>query len=90
MKNIRYVDIVVNNFKKSLHFYRDVLELKVQRDILEEGEFINSISKLKNVKVRTIKMSADDGNLVELLWYKSHLRKPGRAKEICTTGVSPY
>jgi len=88
MKAIRHTGIVISNLEKSLHFYRDLLGLKIERDMLEEGEFIDSISNLKNVKVRTIKMSADDGNLVELLWYKSHPRKPNRAKEICATGVS--
>ncbi len=85
---IRHTGIVISNLEKSLHFYRDLLGLKIKRDMLEGGEFIDSISNLKNVKVRTIKMSADDGNLVELLWYKSHPRKSGGAKEICTTGVS--
>ena len=88
MKNIRHTGIVVSDLEKSLHFYRNVLGLKVQRDILEQGEFIDNILGLKNVKVRTIKMSADDGNLVELLWYKSHPRKPGGAKKICEIGVS--
>ena len=88
MKTIRHIGIVVTDLEKSLLFYRDILGLSVQRDMLEQGEFIDSISNLKNVKVRTIKMSADDGNLVELLWYKSHPRKPGGEKEICKIGVS--
>jgi len=88
MKNIRHTGIVISNLEKSLHFYRDLLGLKIQRDMLEGGEFIDNISNLKNVNVRTIKMSADDGNLVELLWYKSHPRKSKGAKEICATGVS--
>ena len=88
MKAIRHIGIVVSDLEKSLHFYRNLLGLKVQMDMLEQGKFIDSISNLKNVKVRTIKMSADDGNLVELLWYKSHPRKPGGEKEICKIGVS--
>lgn len=88
MKNIRHTGIVISNLEKSLHFYRDILGLKVQRDMLEEGGFIDSIFNLKNVKVRTIKMLADDGNLVELLWYKSHPRDLNGPREICATGIS--
>jgi catechol 2,3-dioxygenase-like lactoylglutathione lyase family enzyme len=88
MKAIRHTGIVINNLEKSLRFYRDILGLKVQRDMLEQGEFIDNISDLKNVEVRTIKMSADDGNLVELLWYKSHPREIRGAEEICSPGVS--
>ncbi|MCX6721582.1 MAG: VOC family protein, partial [Candidatus Staskawiczbacteria bacterium] len=50
--------------------------------------FIDSISGLKNVGVRTIKMSADDGNLIELLCYKSHLKQAGARKDICEIGPS--
>lgn len=89
MKTIRHFGIVVSDIEKSLHFYRDILGLKIKIDALEQGKFIDDISDLKNVKVRTIKMSANNGNsLVELLLYKSHPRKPNKAKKICTTGIS--
>lgn len=88
MKAVRHTGIVVSNLEKSLHFYRDILGLKVQRDMLEEGEFIDNISGLKNVKVRTIKMSADDNNLIELLYYESHKRKPRKNNELPNIGVS--
>lgn len=88
MKSIRHFGIVVNDLEKSLHFYRDLLGLKIQREMMEEGEFIDNISALQKVKVKTIKMSADSGSLVELLWYKSHPRKPNLKKEICEIGAS--
>ncbi len=90
MKAIRHFGIVVSDMEKSLHFYRDLLGLKIQRDMPEEGEFIDSISGLKNVKVRTVKMSADDGNLIELLYYTSngHMRKSQGKKDICEIGAS--
>ncbi|GAG92784.1 unnamed protein product, partial [marine sediment metagenome] len=83
MKNIRHFGIVVSDIEKSLKFYRDLLGFQIKTDVLEKGSFIDAILGLEDIKVRTIKMSADDGNLVELLWYKSHPRKPSRAKEIC-------
>ena len=87
MKAIRHFGIVVDDIDKALHFYQDLLGLKIQRDMFEKGDFIDSISGLKNVEVRTIKMSANDGNMIELLWYKSHPKK-GIKKDICEIGAS--
>ena len=88
MKAIRHFGIVVSDIEKSLHFYRDLLGLKIKIDMLEEGKFIDSISGLTNVKVRTVKMSADDGNLIELLRYESHKRKPRKNNELPNIGAS--
>jgi len=90
MKAIRHFGIVVTDAEKSLHFYVDLLGLKMQRDMQEEGPFIDSISGLKNVKVRTMKMSAADGNLIELIYYTSdgHVRKNQGKKDICEIGAS--
>lgn len=88
MKAIRHFGIVVSDIKKSLYFYKDLLGLKVKKDTLEKGEFIDNILGLKNVKVRTIKMSANDSNLIELLWYKSHSKKRKKGNTICDIGAS--
>lgn len=79
--------IVVSDIDKSLAFYAGLLGLKVRTDMLEKGSYIDSMLTLKEVQVRTVKMEADDGNLVELLWYKSHPRKPNQ-REICEIGAS--
>ena len=90
MKNIRHFGIVVTEMEKSLHFYKDLLGLKIKVDALEEGPFIDAISGLKNVKVRTVKMFADEGNtLIELLCYESHKRRERRENnEIPNIGAS--
>jgi len=88
MKKIRHFGIVVSDIEKSLHFYRDILGLQTKRDMLEEGDFIDAILGLKGVKVRTVKMVADDGNLIELLWYQSHKGKKIENKEIFDIGAS--
>lgn len=87
MKNIRHFGIVISDLEKSLHFYRDILGLKIKREMMEEGKFIDTILNLQNVRVKTIKMLADDGNLVELLWYESHPRETNK-KEIYNIGAS--
>ena len=88
MKAVRHFGIVVSNLEKSLHFYKDILGLKIQREMFEESKYIDTILNLKNTKVRTIKMSADEGNLIELLWYESHPRKRRENNDICDIGAS--
>lgn len=88
MKAIRHAGIVVSDLEKALHFYRDLLGLKVDRRMDESGDYIDRISGLKNVKVTTVKLAADDGNLIELLYYHSHLRKANTDKGICRIGIS--
>jgi catechol 2,3-dioxygenase-like lactoylglutathione lyase family enzyme len=74
MKAIRHVGIVVKDLAKMLYFYRDVLGFQIQKEMSEAGEFIDSLTSLKGVKVKTVKMSAEDGNLIELLHFESHPR----------------
>jgi len=89
MENIRHFGIVVKNIEKSLGFYRYLLGFEVKKDIVEEGEFINAVLGLKNVRVRTVKMSAENGSaLLELLCYESHLSGKTEKKEIFTLGPS--
>jgi len=89
MKNVRHFGIVVTDMEKSLKFYRDLLGLKVKVDAQEEGLFIDAIIGLKNTKVRTVKMFADNGDtLVELLCYVSHKRECRENNEIFNIGAS--
>ena len=88
MKAIRHVGIVVTNLNKALHFYRDLLGLKVTNKMVERGDYIDKISGLKNVKVTTVKMAAGDGNLVELLYFHSHPVKTIIKKEMYEVGIS--
>jgi len=69
---IRHTGIVVEDLKKALDFYQDVLGFKIEKSIDETGPFIQTILGLKDVEVTTIKMSAPDGNLIELLYFKTH------------------
>jgi catechol 2,3-dioxygenase-like lactoylglutathione lyase family enzyme len=87
IKDIRHTGIVVEDLAESLHFYQDVLGFKIFKQMDEQGPFIDAILGLQNVKVTTIKMSAPDGSLLELLYYKSHHKKKQESK-IHDVGIS--
>jgi catechol 2,3-dioxygenase-like lactoylglutathione lyase family enzyme len=89
VKAIRHFGIVVSDTRRSLRFYRDLLGLKIVREVEESGEYIDNMLSLPNVRVTTVKMSADSGStLVELLEFKSHPRQPPVKREVCSVGPS--
>lgn len=69
---IRHIGIVVNDIENAIKFWVGLLGFKVITDQLEEGEFIDKLLGLENVSVRTVKLSAQDGSLIELLNFMSH------------------
>jgi len=88
MKAIRHIGIVVSDLQPVLHFYRDLLGLKVVKKRNEYGKYIDKISSLKNVKVTTIKLCTENGSLVELLYYHTPPKKVIAKKEIYKIGFS--
>ena len=88
MKQIRHTGVVVSDMERSLRFYRDLLGLKVAKNFKEEGAYIDSISGLSSVRVWMVKLTADDGSMVELLQYLSHPRKAPDNPQICDIGCS--
>ena len=87
IKDIRHTGIVVANLEESLHFYRDLLGFQIAKQMEEEGDYIDNISSLRNVKVTTVKMTSPSGQMIELLKYNSHIREQ-RMHEICEIGIS--
>jgi len=71
VKGIRHIGIVVSDLERALHFYRDLLGFKESRIMDESGDFIEKITGMNGIDVTTVKLSADDGNLIELLHFKS-------------------
>lgn len=72
ISSIRHVGFVVNDLDTSLKFYADILGLEICRRFTEEGEFIDSLTGLKNVKLEWVKLIIPGGGLIELLQYHSH------------------
>lgn len=76
INGVRHTGIVVNEIENALNFWVNLLGFKVTIDQIEEGEFIDKLLGLDNVLVRTVKIAAPDGSLIELLHFKSHKSLP--------------
>ena len=68
---IRHIGLVVPNLKKSMNFWCKKLGFKIYRRLEEEGPVIDAIIGYKNVKLTTVKISDQKGNLIELLYFKN-------------------
>lgn len=92
MINLRHVGITVTSMDKSLTLYRDLFDLKVIWDEIEQGEFVDSLSGIKNIKVRTVKLQDKTGGIIELLEYHSHPEKNGKnlSNKITEIGCSHF
>lgn len=89
MKAVRHFGIVVSDMERSLRFYRDLLGLKVVRVMDESGEYIDNMLSLQNVRVATVKMSANSGStLIELLEFNSRPRETPEKREVYSIGPS--
>ena len=84
----RHTGIVVRDLEKCLRFWRDIMGLKVVIDFWEEGDFIDAVQHLTNVRVHMIKLAAPDGTLIELLKDENHPGGPPAARRLCDRGVS--
>ena len=68
----RHFGIVVKDMKRSIEFYQNVLGFQIKKEANETGEYLDKMLDLKNVQVKTVKMSInEDETLIELLEYSS-------------------
>jgi len=72
MSKVRHTGIVVTDIERAIEFYEKYFDFKVVRDLDESGDYIDQFCALKNVKVRTVKMSSEGDSLIELLCFYSH------------------
>ena len=87
IKEVRHIGIVVKNIENSLKFYRDLLGLKIVRDMNEHGNHLDNMLSLDNVEVRTVKLSVNENiTLIELLEFKSH--NDNEVRNFYTIGAS--
>ncbi len=73
IKNIRHVGIVVKDLKKALHFWTSLMGFNIHKEMEEEGAHIDSITKTKDTKVKTIKLIGPKNSTVELLYFHDNI-----------------
>ena len=88
VQNIRHTGIVVTDLEASLRFYRDLLGFREMKRLEESGAYIDNMLALDAAQLTTVKLAAPDGNLIELLHFRSHPRKSAGPREACSIGIT--
>jgi len=69
--NTRHTGFVVLDIDRFINFYLG-LGLKLISRMVEEGDYIDNLVGLNNVKLEWAKLALPDGSLIELLQYHTH------------------
>lgn len=88
MRGIRHTGLVVKDLKETLRFYRDLLGFKIVKKMIESNEYINAVCGMRDTRVTTVKLAADDNNLIELLYFFPPLACKRNSKKLNTPGFS--
>ena len=87
---VRHTGITTTDMDRALRLYRDIFGLKVMIDTIEEGDFVENLVSIENVKVRVVKLKDSNGGMIELLQYYSHPKSAEKnfINEITNIGCS--
>jgi len=69
--NVRHTGLVVKDLQTSLDFYTKKLGFTVKVQANEKQEFIDTILGLHNSELTTVKLTLNDGAMIELLDFKA-------------------
>jgi catechol 2,3-dioxygenase-like lactoylglutathione lyase family enzyme len=71
IESIDHVNLVVRNLKRMTEFYRDVLGMRVAKEVSISGEWIDEVVGLKGVVGDVVYLELPSGPRIELIDYKS-------------------
>ncbi|MEA1956699.1 MAG: VOC family protein [Campylobacterota bacterium] len=75
MIRLRHIGIVVRDLEKSVKFYKDIFDLTVDKQMVEDGKYVEDLVGIKGASIHWAKLKAKDGTIIELLEYKDNPNK---------------
>jgi len=75
MIKLRHVGIVVINLEESIRFYEDIFSLILDKQMIEDGKYIENLVGIPNASIHWAKLKAQDNTIIELLEYKGDINK---------------
>ena len=89
---IRHIGVVVTDIEQSLQFYRDILGFKILKKADESGTCLDNFLNMQNTNVTTIKMIDPNNNILELLYFNSHLESSdtNKSRRLTEIGCSHF
>lgn len=71
IESIDHVNLVVRDLKRMTAFYRDVIGLRVTKEVSISGEWIDEVVGLKGAEGDVVYLELPSGPRIELIDYKS-------------------
>jgi catechol 2,3-dioxygenase-like lactoylglutathione lyase family enzyme len=71
IESIDHVNLVVRDLKRMTAFYRDVLGLRVTKEVSISGDWIDEVVGLKGVEGDVVYLELPSGPRIELIDYKA-------------------
>ena len=71
IERIDHVNLVVNDMAAMIEFYRDVLGLRLTRQAVISGEWIDAVTGLPHVEAEVAFLEASAGPAIELIRYRA-------------------
>ena len=71
IQRLDHVNLVVRDLPAITAFYRDVLGLRVTRQVTVRGDWIQAVTGLENVEADVVYLEADPGAGIELIRYRA-------------------
>jgi catechol 2,3-dioxygenase-like lactoylglutathione lyase family enzyme len=71
IESIDHVNLVVRDLKRMTAFYRDVLNLRVTKEVSISGEWIDEVVGLKGVVADVVYLDLPSGPRIELIYYRA-------------------
>jgi len=72
IKAVRHTGLVVADLDRALAFWTGPMGFSVARRMEESGPHLDAMMGLTGVRVTTVKLTAPDGGMLELLRFHSH------------------
>lgn len=66
---MNHTGFVVSNMERSLEFYRDVLGLRVQREMVMDGDIVSRLTGFDNARVHIAYLGNDMRHAIELVQF---------------------
>ncbi len=70
IQRIDHVNLVASDLPGMTAFYREVLGLKVTKEVTISGPWIEAVVGLKDVEADVVYLEADEGPRIELIFYR--------------------
>ena len=88
ISGIRHIGLVVRDIDIAIDFWCNAMGFLFSEKMDEKGSHLDAMMGLEDVNVVTAKLKAPDGNLLELLQFKSHPDKDSWSGKAYSTGLT--